>query len=139
MAAGTDATIYEALCKHLIDLNAGFDIAFPGVDYPQPGQTKAANYLRVDFIPNTTTNSELGAGQEQHRGIFQVSIYWKAGVAVIDPLETAQTIINHFHKGTTLYEAGLKIQISRKPYLASPFPDDGRMKTPITIQYQAFS
>lgn len=141
MAVGTDATILDALMAHLFSLafSPALKIASPGIDFPAAGQVKPDNYLQASFLPNVTTNSELGAGQEQHRGIFQVSVFWKKGLGHVKPLEVAGRIIDHFAKGTTLHSGGLKIVIDRKPYASSPLEETDRVQIPVTIQYHAFA
>ncbi|WLS01744.1 phage tail terminator-like protein [Shinella oryzae] len=141
MAQGTDATILAALLDHLgtLSFTPALQIAMPGIDFPAAGQAKPDNYLQAAFLPNDTTNTELGAGQEQHRGILQVSVYWKKGVGHIKPLEAANRIINHFAKGTTLHKDGLKIVIDRKPYAASPLQETDRVQVPVTVRYHAFA
>lgn len=141
MAQGTDATILAALLDHLgtLTFTPALQIAMPGIDFPAAGQAKPDNYLQAAFLPNDTTNTELGAGQEQHRGILQVSVYWKKGVGHIKPLEAANRIITHFTKGTTLHKDGLKIVIDRKPSAASPLQETDRVQVPVTVRYHAFA
>lgn len=141
MAVGTDATILAALLDHLgaLSFTPALQIAMPGIDFPAAGQAKPDNYLQATFLPNDTTNTELGAGQEQHRGILQVSVYWRKGVGHIKPLEAADRIINHFAKGTTLHKDGLKIVIDRKPFAASPLQETDRVQVPVTVRYHAFA
>lgn len=141
MATGTDATILAALLDHLgaLAFTPALQIAMPGIDFPAAGQAKPDNYLQASILPNDTTNSEIGAGQEQHRGILQVSVYWKKGVGHIKPLEAASHIINHFAKGTTLHKDGLKIVIDRKPFAASPLQETDRVQVPVSIRYHTFS
>jgi hypothetical protein len=141
MATGTDAIIMAALLDHLATLTFTpvLKIAMPGVDFPKTGETKPDNYLAAFFMPNDTTNTELGAGQEQHRGMLQVSVFWKKGAGHIKPLEAAGRVIQHFAKGTTLRSGGLKIVIDRKPYAAQPLQDTDRVQVPVTIRYHAFA
>lgn len=141
MAQGTDATILAALLDHLgtLTLTPALPIAMPGVPFPAAGQTKPKDYLAAFFLPNQTTNSELGVGQEQHRGLFQVSVFWSSGSGLIKPLDVAGRVIEHFAKGTTLHSGGLKIIIDRKPFAASPIQEDDRVHVPVTITYHAFA
>lgn len=141
MATEPDAIILAALLDHLgqLVLPPVLEIAMPGIDYPKAGQTKPDNYLAAFFMPNETTNTELGDGQEQHRGMLQVSVFWKKGVGHIKPLEASGKIIKHFAKGTKLYSGGLKILIDRKPYAAQPLQETDRVQVPVTIRYHAFA
>lgn len=140
MATGTDATIMAALLEHLsaLTFTPALPIAMPGIDFPAAGQTKPQNYLQAAFLPNVTSNTELGSGQEQHRGLLQVSVYWKKGVGVVAPLDVSGRIIDHFAKGTTIFAAGLKIVVDRKPYASPPIQETDRVQVPVTIRYHAF-
>lgn len=150
MATGTDAIILGALLDHLGTLTwtPAMQIAMPGVaftppvftdDGPENRKGDPKPYLQALFLPNDTTNTELGVGQEQHRGILQVSVFWKKGVGHIKPLEAANRIINHFAKGTTLHRGGLKIVIDRKPHAAAPLQETDRVQVPVTVRYHAFA
>lgn len=146
MAVGTDAIIAAALLTHLSTLvfDPPMRIVPQGVDFPGTGadgkpKPTPPQYLRATFVPNTTTNSELGSGQEQHRGVLAVSIFWPNNDGFIDPLDVAARIISHFDKGTVLHADGLKIVIDRKPYASSPLQGETRLQVPITIQYHAFA
>ena len=141
MATETDATILAALLAHLetLTFTPALQIAMPNVDFPKSGQTKPDNYLKADFMPIPTTNTELGAGQEQHRGMLQVSVFWKKGAGIIKPQEVSDAIVAHFAKGTKIYSGGLKISIDRKPYAASPLQETDRVQVPVSIRYHAFA
>ena len=150
MAQGTDATILAALLDHLeaLAFTPAMQIAMPGVSFTPPVYTDDGPehrkgdpkpYLAASFLPNETTNSEIGEGQEQHRGLLQVSVFWKKGVGHIKPLEAADRIITHFAKGTTLHRNGLKIIIDRKPFAASPLQETDRVQVPVTVRYHAFA
>jgi len=140
MATKTDAIILAALLDRLATLtfSPALQIAQPGIDFPAAGQTKPDNYLAAFFFPNRTTNTELGSGPEQHRGIMQVSVFWKKGVGHVKPLDVAGAIIDHFAKGTTLYKSGVKIVIDRKPYAASIIEETDRVQVPVTVSYHSF-
>ena len=143
MATGTDATILAAFLAHLetLTFTPAMPIAMPGVPFtpPKDANGRLLPYLAAFFMPNQTTNSELGAGQEQHRGMVQVSVFWPAGAGHIKPLEAADKIIAHFAKGVTLYSGSLKIIIDRKPYAASPIQETDRVQVPVTVRYHAFA
>lgn len=150
MAAGTDATILAALLDHLavLTFSPALEIAMPGISFTPPvfdadgpdgkkGQPKP--YLRVAFLPNQTRTITLADAAQQHRGLLQVSVYWKSGAGLVKPLEAAGKIIDHFAKDTALHSSGVKIRIDRKPWAASPIQEDDRVQIPISIPFHAFA
>ena len=139
MATGVDANILAALCEHLaaLALVPALPIAFPGVAFPEVGEDKPEIYLAVAFLPNQTRRITLGSDPQQKRGIFQVDVYWTAGVGLIKPLDVAGQIIDHF-KNQTLFTSGIRITITGEPWAASPLSEDDRVKIPVTITYHAF-
>lgn len=141
MATGADANILAALLDHLATLTFSqvLKIAYPGITFPAAGQTKPDNYLAATFLPNQTRTITLADGSQQHRGLLQVSVYWKAGAGLVKPLEAAGKIIDHFAKDTTLYSGSLKVRIDAKPWAASPIQEDDRVQIPVTIPYHCFA
>jgi len=141
MATEPDAIILAALLDRLGQLvfTPALQIAMPGVDFPASGQTKPDNYLAAFFVPNHTLTRTVAQGRQQHRGILQVSVFWKKGVGHIKPLEAAGKVIDHYPKDQTFFSEGLKIIIDRKPWLAGPFQDTDRVHVPVSISYHCFA
>lgn len=142
MADGPDANLYMALTEHLetfVPVEGALPFAFDNLSLPTDVAAKPTNYLSASFLPNETSNSELGDGQEQLRGLFQVSVFWESGAGLRSALNVVSQLIEHFAKGTTLWRDGLKVVIDRKPWAASPIQEDDRVQVPVTIQYHAFS
>lgn len=139
MATGVEANILAALCDRLVALNLTQPIAWPNVSYPSGSATIAQNYVRVSHLINDVANVTIGDGQQQHRGIFQLTIFWKAGDGLIDPLELAETIVNQFAKGTILFKGGKRVLIYAKPSVAAPMQDGDRVMIPISIPYHSFN
>ena len=140
MAIGTEAVILAALLDHLgtLTFSPAMPIAYPGVLFPLAGQQKPDNYLQVSFLPNRTDTLSVGQGSQMHQGLLQVSVYWKAGVGYVKPLDVADRIIRHFAKGTRLVSNGVKIQIDNKPWVAGPLQEGDRVQFPTTIPYRSF-
>jgi hypothetical protein len=139
MAVGTDAIIMDLLLGKLAALTPALPIAYPGVNFPPNGGTKPDSYLQATFVPNRTITRTVGSGHQQHIGILQISVWWKAGAGITKPLDVADRIIKHFAKGTVLQGQGIKVKIGRKPYVASPLQDVGYVQVPVSVEYVSFN
>ncbi|MDP9809356.1 hypothetical protein J2W42_002204 [Rhizobium tibeticum] len=137
MATGTDAIIFKALTDRLKTITPALQIAGPNVTFPAAGQTLPTKYLAVSFLPNQTRQITMGDDPQQKRGLLQVSLVVKAGVGILNALETVELVIDLF-KNRTLFAAGVRITISSEPWAASPLQEPGRVQIPISIPYSAF-
>jgi hypothetical protein len=139
MAVSTEAMILAALLDHLKTLafTPALEVAEPGRGYPEVGKQKAANYLAVFFLPNQTRQVTIGDDPQQKRGLLQVSVFWRAGVGLIKPLDVAGAIINHF-KNQVLFANGIRITIYNEPWAAPPLQEDDRVQIPVSIPFFAF-
>lgn len=139
MAANTDATIFTALVTHLQGLvfTPALPIAGANVTFPPAGQPTPSKYLRLAFLPNRPIPYPIGDDPEPRQGILQVSVIWPKGSGIIDPLNVAGQIIDHF-KNETLFATGVKITISSEPWAVGPLIEDALVQIPVTIPYIAF-
>jgi hypothetical protein len=112
-------------------------VAAPNVVFPPAGQQTPAKYLRLAFLPNQTRQITMGDDPQQKRGLFQVSVVWPVGHGIIDALDVADQIIDHF-RNQTLFASGVRITISSEPWAAGPLQDGDRVQIPVTIPYIAF-
>ena len=141
MAIGTDAVILAALLDHLgaLTFSPALPVAYPGVTFPAAGQQKPENYVQVSFLPNQTETLSVGQGRQMHQGILQVSVYWKAGVGYVKPLDVVDRIIQHFAKGTRIISGAVKVKIDNKPWVSGPLQEGDRVQFPVTIPYRCFA
>lgn len=139
MATGTDAIIMDLLLQKLATLNPALPISYPGVNFPPPGQTKPESYIEVTFLPNRTITRTVGEGHQQHQGILQATVIDRPGIGLVKPLDTADRIIQHFAKGTTLDGQGVRVKIGRKPWAAAPLQTAEAVRVPVSIEYRSFN
>lgn len=143
MAAGVEANIYNALLWRLQTLVfvPAMPIAGANVPFPPAGQTKPEAYLEVTYLPNRTVTRTVGPGRQWHRGIFQVNLHMSSKVVsgLAKPLEKADQIVAHYPKDLIIYESGIRVKISRKPYAIPMPPKDGSLMVPVTIEYESFN
>lgn len=141
MATETDALIMVAFLEHLklLVLTPALPIALPGITFPSGGGAKPDNYLQASFLPNVTETLSVGSGHQMHRGVFQVSVWWKAGDGFVKPLDVAGAVIRHFPKGMKLYAGDVGVKIDGKPWTSAPVQGDDRAQIPVTIAYNSFN
>jgi hypothetical protein len=142
MPSGVEANIFLALYKRLqtLTFTPALAIAGPNVAFPPVGQTKPEDYLEMTFLQNATnTRSVSGSGSQQHMGILQVSVHCGSKTGIIDAMQWADMIIDHFPFGLVLFEGGKKVKISRKPYQIVQPPESGSLMVPVTIPYESFN
>jgi len=141
MASGVESNIWLALITRLqtLVLTPALQIAGPNVPFPAPGQTKPKDFLEVTYLPNRTLTRTVGPGRQQHRGLMQVTVHYSSGTGIINPMQIADKIIDHFPKDLRLFAGGVAVKIWRKPYAIPLPPQDGSLMVPVTIEYESFN
>jgi len=93
-------------------------------------------YLKPFLLPADSQQSTLGDnGQDEHNGIFQVSVYIPVG----DGMSAwPDSVADHFKRGTTLIKNDVKIRV-RSVSIASGFRDDNFYIVPVSVDYQVFT
>jgi hypothetical protein len=139
MLTGTEACIFKAMMDHLtmLTFTPAMPIAGANVTFPPAGQPTPSKYLRLAFMPNRPIPYPIGDDPEPRQGILQVSVIWPKGTGIIDPLNIAGQIIDHF-KNQSLFATGVKITISSEPWAVGPLIEDASVQIPVTIPYIAF-
>lgn len=135
MATGIESRILDGLLTRLstLTLSPVMEVAWPDKDFTPPAQ----GYLRPSLVPNTVSQVTLGdTGKNRHRGLFQISVFWKRNAGEIVAREKADLVAVHFKRGTTITNGGLNIRIYRPPVVAQTFTDGSYSHTPVTISYQ---
>lgn len=135
MATGIESRIFDGLLSHLagLTLTPAMAVAWPDVSFEPPAQ----GYLRPSLIPNTVSQVTLGTtGKNRHRGLFQVSVFWKRNAGELVPREKADLVAARFKRGIDIDANGLTIRIYRPPVVAATFEDGAYSHTPVTISYQ---
>jgi hypothetical protein len=105
---------YAALCDHLKDLSLDYLIAWPDVNFTPP---KSGKFLEVLAFNNPTqTISMDNSGVQHETGLFRVNVYWPIGQGRTAPLVVADSIKDHFAKGTSLADGA---RIDQAPWVGS--------------------
>lgn len=108
MSATAFADISAALDARLNTMSS-----LPPVAWPNTGYTPIVGtlYLRPHVLPNDTTQASAGAsGLDRHEGIYQVDVLAQAGRGKLEATQMADTVANHFARGTTLSYNGVNVR-----------------------------
>jgi hypothetical protein len=148
MAMSVEAKIAEALFAHLTALPDSPRVAWPNQSFNPPPAAEADDprlapiarmYLRVDHLPNRTTQAALGdEGQNRHVGLLQVGVMVRSNTGAMQATEMAGQVIAHFRRGVRLYHEGVVVRVNQPPYAAGALQlPNGWSMTPVTIPYLA--
>jgi hypothetical protein len=136
MATGEAAQIIDALLAHCTTLSVGspaLPIAYPEVSFTPPADGK---YLQIDFFANKPAWEGLSSGKLA-QGLLQITVIWPRGHGVVAPNQNAQEVMDHFAKGTTLFDGEMKVTVNQEPWAASPITDGTIIRVPVTIPWVA--
>jgi hypothetical protein len=139
-AVGKDALIEEALLTRLAALtfSPALQVAWPNKQFPASGSVKPDTYLAASLLRAETRGIGISAWNE-HAGILQVDVLYKAQDGEIKPLNIAGQVAEWFGRGTRLRNGGLTIYVDDPPAIATAMPNgDGYLKIPVSIRYRSF-
>lgn len=142
--AGRETKIMEALMDHLSDLTLDptMSVSWPGLNFtpPRDNAGKPKGYLKASFLPAETVPFAVRhRGTNDHRGVFQVDVFWPENQGETTPSDTAAAIIDHFKRGTKLYREGVKVEVIRPPYRSPALQEPGYLQIPVNIPYVVFT
>jgi hypothetical protein len=136
-AVGTDALISEALLTRLAALtfSPALQVAWPNKTF---GPDKPDTYLQASLLRAETQGIGIAAWNE-HAGILQVDVLYKAQDGEIKPLNIADSVAAWFERGTRLVNGVVTVRIDDPPSIASSMPNgDGYLKIPVSVRYRTF-
>lgn len=136
-AVGIEATISEALIKHLADLtlSPALPVSWPNVPFTPPTSGK---YLHAHHLRGPTDAVGISAWNA-HQGIFQVDVVHPATGGLIPPTNIADAVAAHFARGTRLANGEIEVRIDQPPQIAAPVTDAPYIRTPVSISYRVFT
>jgi hypothetical protein len=121
-----------ALQNHLEALGE-FSTAYEGITYKPQTNTP---YQRINLLRAEPDNTALGSAYFREVGIFQVSLFYPMGTGVNLIEQRAETIREHFKRGTGLTNGNVTVRITKTPNVKSVLRDDDRLSLVIDIPYQ---
>jgi predicted secreted protein len=131
-AVGVESQITEALLQRLgaLTLSPALQVAYPNVPFPAAGATKPDTYLEANQLRADVQGIGISAWDE-HAGIFQVDVVYKAQDGAIKPTQIADAVVAWFPRN-------LRLDINETPSIAAPIPDAPYSRTPVSIRYRVF-
>ena len=120
-----------AVEKHLETLSPSVPTAYEGVNFEPPS---GSLYQRIQYQINSPTDPTFG--KYFHRENIQVQIFVCApldGTGTGAAIQRAELIRDHFEKGTTLTEAGIRSHVLRTPQITGTIVTSDRLVVPILI------
>lgn len=111
-------------------------VAWENVPFtPTTGQP----YIAPALLPGEPFQCEIGtSGANRHTGIYQISIYYPAGLGVLGFNTLRDGLCDHFKRGTVLTYGGTSVTI-QKAFPGPVLQETDWQHAPITIQFRCDS
>ncbi|MFD2248938.1 hypothetical protein FHS82_001054 [Pseudochelatococcus lubricantis] len=133
MAAET--AIAEALMGRL----GAFTLAPAGPDLPiaWPGRVykpvEDKGYLRATILRATPRRLTAGISLVEHKGLFQIDMFWPINKGETEPLKVADKLAYHFRTGW----ADCLVKLDDPPQIMTAWTDGAWFVVPVRIPYRA--
>jgi hypothetical protein len=124
--------IKKALEKKLLQLDAVIETAYESVSFKP---TSGVPYQRVQLLPRAPNNPTMGSNHYREIGEFQVLLAYPSNNGTLDVLTKAESIQQHFARGTTITESSINVIITRTPQIAGAQVVGDRVLVPVIIKY----
>ena len=124
--------IKKALEKKLLQLDAVIETAYESVSFKP---TNGVPYQRVQLIPRIPSNPTMGSNHYREIGEFQVLLAYPSNNGTLDVLTKAESIQQHFARGTTITESSIQVIITRTPQIVGAQVLGDRVLVPVIIKY----
>lgn len=144
MAISVEAKIVNGLMSHFqgFALPADVAVAYPDVDFTPNGR----KHVRLSVAPNTPLAPHISGSLTIHRGILLAVICWPPGGGIVEALELAGSIREHFafndakDDRRVISHDGIEIRIGVEfpPRIASSEPVETFTETPVTIPWTVY-
>lgn len=128
--------ISAALSGRLNTLSGSPPVAWMNREYdPTPGTL----FLRETLLPGRTTQAELGAtGRDNTVGVYQVDVFAPVDKGKNAALVQADSIADHFSRGTTLTYNSISVRLTETSIGASTLIDGAWWMVPVDIRYETY-
>ena len=138
LANHIEAKIVNALLLHMeaLPLPLGVNVSYPGRNFT-PNTEKP--YLRVQVFKGDPDQPRIRFGNEPiRRGFLQISVDWPEGQGIIEAIELAGCVRDHFARGTKIEQDGVSVQIIEEPRVAGEIQEPAWVQVPVTIPWVHF-
>lgn len=126
--------IRKALEKRLSTVTPAMSTAFENISFtPVTG----VPWQRINLLPNTPQDGQIGSGLYFERGIFQVMLCYPMGLGPSAAESRAQLVKDTFKRGTSMIEGGVTVIVMNAPSVAGAMIEGDSYCIPVSIRYQA--
>lgn len=138
-----EQNIETALLTHAaaLDLTGDPPLAWPNVEFPEPGQEKPATYIEVRHFPSRNTRLFLkGSDPHIRQGILQLTIFTSLNVGPTSATTLAGEIAEHFPADLALFGNDIKLRIQQTPdVIGAEKTDDGvSWSARVDVRYETY-
>lgn len=112
----------------------GLPIGYENVEFAKPA---SGMFYYFDLIPATPVDDVMGSEFRFDVGIGQISLMYPLNKGTGAAEGRAEIIRDLFHRGLTLVEDDVQVEVVRTPAIAKGYPDQGFWRIPISVRYQA--
>lgn len=126
--------IKRAAERHLSNLSPAVSTAWEGASFNPPANQM---YQRVQFLIRPVTDPVLGKGFHRENLSLQVFIAGMANKGSAEVLARAELVREHFAKGTTFLESGIRVHVLRTPQISGTSISGDRIICPVLIELVA--
>lgn len=117
------------------DTNTDMKYSWPEVQFDPSVDKK---FLDVSLLMNRPTWEGINGDKVERVGLLQVSVFWPKLKGEIKPLIVASAVADAW-KNKVLFGDGLKIKVSRTPWVSGPLSDQSRVQVPVNIPWVAYA
>lgn len=112
-------------------------VQFPGKTFTPPAD---GIWIETTFHALEPRNVEIGLTAPARReGWLQMTVVTHRGDGIVGVLDMAEDLSAHFPLGAQYTSNGLKVRVTKTPGPESPFEDDGMIRCPVKVRYQAYA
>jgi hypothetical protein len=103
--------------------------------WPNVNASNVVPRIEIVHLPNTTFEYDI-AGSVDLQGFLQLTVVTAEGTGVLGASDIAQQVLAHFHQ-QTLYTTNYRIMLNQRGSVSQSIPDNGELRTPVSIPYKA--
>lgn len=130
--------VAEGIKARLENANLGYDIAFPNVDYPAPGQTKQWPRLRVEWAASNNRNQFIkGDAAEFQQGRVSIAVITEQGKGETVPNQIAAQVKALFPDNLSIPMPSCVIRITDPCDVIGGYRDGPNWRVPVMVKYEA--
>lgn len=137
-AVGIESLITEALLQRLaaLALTPALPVAYPNVAFTPP---VGGSYLEAREPLRSSTEAIGISRWNEHTGIFQIDVVYRAQDGAIAPTEIADKVADWFKRGTRLINGSVRVDINEPPSVAASMADAPYIRIPVSVRYRVFT